>query len=406
VITEVDLKTVSESSQTYLPSHYEKSFGSILGADVHSFSFWKGRVALYAILLALGIGEGDEVILPGFTCVVVPNAVRLTGAKPVYIDILPGTYHLDPARVEAAITPRTRAIIIQHTFGIPGSLDPILGIGATHNLYLIEDACHTLGSTYRGKSLGLFGDAAFFSSQWSKPYTTGLGGMAVTRSNEIAANLDAVQRSFEAPPAAAQAKLALQYGIYQRFYSPQVYWTAQASLQRLSRLGLFVGSSSDSELAGEMPVDHRWRMAPYQERAGLKKLARVPDGIAQRQMITRLYDMGLSETGWPTAYRCGETVLLRYPVCVSNKEELLDLARKERIELGSWFETPLHPAPLNQHAVFDYQLGQCPNAERTARQVVNLPMHAWMTLAEAELVLQFFLKHARSPGSQHLSLSL
>jgi perosamine synthetase len=106
-------------------SPYETAFAAYFDPAAHAFSFWKGRVALYAILLALDLEPGDEVILPGFTCVVVPNAVRLASCKPVYVDIEPDSYHLDPAGVEAAITSRTRAILVQHTFGMPGPLEAV-----------------------------------------------------------------------------------------------------------------------------------------------------------------------------------------------------------------------------------------------------------------------------------------
>ena len=108
---------------------YEQAFSGMFGPDVRSFAFWKGRVALYAILQALGVGAGDEVLIAGFTCVVVPNAVRFLGAQPVYADISIGSYNLDPASAAQAITPRTRAMIVQHTLGIPAPLEELLATG-------------------------------------------------------------------------------------------------------------------------------------------------------------------------------------------------------------------------------------------------------------------------------------
>ena len=135
----------------------------MLGPDVRSFAFWKGRVALYAILQALGVGAGDEVLIAGFTCVVVPNAVRFLGAKPVYADISIGSYNLDPASAAQAITPLTRAMIVQHTLGIPAPLEELLALAKLHNLAVIEDCAHSLGSTYCGNPLGTFGNAAFLA---------------------------------------------------------------------------------------------------------------------------------------------------------------------------------------------------------------------------------------------------
>ena len=106
-------------------SPYEHDFAAVLGDGLTARSFWKGRVALFAILRALGIAPGDEIVLPGFTCVVVPNAMRLMGATPVYADIEAGGYNIDPALAAERVTERTRAMLIQHTFGIPARIDEL-----------------------------------------------------------------------------------------------------------------------------------------------------------------------------------------------------------------------------------------------------------------------------------------
>ncbi|MEK9149797.1 MAG: DegT/DnrJ/EryC1/StrS family aminotransferase, partial [Candidatus Desantisbacteria bacterium] len=163
---------------------YEDTYKRYLGVSYAS-SFWKGRVALYAILKALGIGEGDEVLVEGFTCVVVPNAVIFAGAKPVYVPPDPKTYNMDISQIESKITSKTKAIIVQHTFGLPSDMDSTLDIAKRHNLRVIEDCAPALGADYKGRKVGTFGDAAFFSSQWSKVISTGLGGVAVTNDPEI-----------------------------------------------------------------------------------------------------------------------------------------------------------------------------------------------------------------------------
>lgn len=387
------LATSLDQKEDIAQDEYEAAFSRLLGPDVRAFAFWKGRVALYAILQALGVGTGDEVLIAGFTCVVVPNAVRFAGAMPVYADIAPGSYNLDPASAECAITPRTRAMIVQHTLGLTAELDELLALAEQHNLAIIEDCAHALGSRYRGKHVGMFGDAAFFSSQWSKPYTTGLGGIAITRNPDLAMRLAKVQQAFAMPTANAQRRLSLQYQLYQRFFSPQLYWFAQGMLRRAGRMGVAVGSSDAIELGGSMSADHRWRMARPQRLAGLRQLESMSAGINHRRMLATRYDACLDAAGWPTAARDEETVLLRYPVLMRNKQRLLHAARHARIELGSWFETPLHPIPLSEHATFGYAPGQCPNAEATAERIVNLPLHGRVTVDEADRVLNFLLKH-------------
>ncbi|HPY80345.1 MAG TPA: DegT/DnrJ/EryC1/StrS family aminotransferase, partial [Bacteroidales bacterium] len=135
---------------------FECEFAKQLSKNV-AFSFWKARVALYAILKGMGIGDGDEVILPGYTCVMDVNPIKYLGAKPVYVDIEPAMYNINPDLIEAKITGRTRLIIAQHTYGYPCDMDRILAIAARRGLPVIEDCCLSLGSTYKGKPVGAFG---------------------------------------------------------------------------------------------------------------------------------------------------------------------------------------------------------------------------------------------------------
>jgi perosamine synthetase len=370
-------------------SRYEETFANTISA-YSAHTFWKGRVALYAILKALQIGSGDEVILPAFTCVVVPNIVRFTGATPVYVDISPNSYNIDPEEVVKHITANTRALIIQHTFGIPADLHILLKIAKDYRLTVIEDCAHALGSTYNGQPLGTFGIAAFFSSQWSKPYTTGLGGIAVTFDTEMAERLKAVQSEFSEPPLVRRMQLHLQYALYQRLFSPRLYWLAIGTLQRLSQYGLFIGSSSNDELNGDMPSDTTWRMSVFQARVGLERIRHLSQNMAHRQELVELYSKYLQTRSWrlTTTPKQASTIYLRYPIRVANKWPLLHEASTKRIELGGWFETVLHPVRRSLER-FGYQQGQCPIAEQTANEVVNLPLHSRVSAKEAYRIVEF-----------------
>jgi perosamine synthetase len=152
-----------------------------------------GTAGLHLCVRALGIGPGDEVIVPSFAFVAVANAVRYEGATPVFVDIEPHTFNLDPVCVEAAITPRTRAIVAVHTFGYPAAMEAILEIGRRHGLRVIEDACEAIGATYRGRPVGSFGDAAVFAFYPNKQITTGEGGMVVTGDARLAREMRAMR---------------------------------------------------------------------------------------------------------------------------------------------------------------------------------------------------------------------
>ena len=145
------------------------------------FLFWKGRVGLYAILKSLGIKDGDEIILPAFTCVVAVNPITYLGAKPVYVDIDPMTYNMDVSMIERKVTGKTKAILAQNTFGLAADLDGIFEVANRYKLGVIEDCAHGVGGFHKGKPNGTIADASFFSSQWNKPFSTGLGGYAITK---------------------------------------------------------------------------------------------------------------------------------------------------------------------------------------------------------------------------------
>ena len=152
----------------------------------HALSVTSCTAALHLAVYALGLGEGDEVIVPAFTWITSANCVEYVGAKTVFADVDPDTFNLCPNAFEAAITPRTRAVLPVHLFGLSADMDPILKIAKKHNLFVIEDAACAIGSTYKGNLVGGFGDAGCFSFHPRKVITTGEGGMLTTNSGELA----------------------------------------------------------------------------------------------------------------------------------------------------------------------------------------------------------------------------
>ncbi|MFI5098048.1 MAG: DegT/DnrJ/EryC1/StrS family aminotransferase [Candidatus Acidiferrales bacterium] len=155
--------------------------------SAHAIGVSSGTAGLHLCVRALGIGEGDEVIVPSFAFIAVANAVRYERAVPVFVDIEPETLNLDPARIEAAITSRTKAILVVHTFGCPADLAAILEIARRHHLCVIEDACEAIGAEFDGRKVGGWGDAGVFAFYPNKQITTGEGGMVVTENPRIAA---------------------------------------------------------------------------------------------------------------------------------------------------------------------------------------------------------------------------
>jgi perosamine synthetase len=356
---------------------FETSFVQWVGLS-NAFSFWKGRVALYAILKAMGVKDGDEVILPGYTCVMDVNPIKYLGAKPVYVDIEPSTFNMNPALLESKITPKTKIVVAQHTYGYPCDMDVIMAIAAKRGVTVIEDCCLAFGSTYKGKTVGTFGKAAYFSFQWNKPFTTGLGGMALTSDADLAEKIKGLCNSDLYMPSAKEVMmLAAQLAVYRMFIYPRTTALAQNIFRYLTKKGAVVGSSSAAEYNPQMAADFFKGMSSIQARSGLRQLAKIESNVAHRRQMAELYDKLLAEKGWPTRQYDKlviDPMMVRYPVRIKEKNKAIQQAASAGIELGTWFECPLHPIETPMEA-YDYKIGMCPEAEKASKETVNLPLH-------------------------------
>lgn len=159
----------------------------------HALAVSSGTAGLHLCLCAMGIGAGDEVIVPSFTFIAAANAIRYVGADPVFVDIEPRTLNLNPSQIEPAITARTRAIMVVHSFGFPAEMDSILAVARKYSLLVIEDACEAIGAEYLGQRVGSFGDAAVLAFYPNKQITTGEGGMVLTRDPGLARQIKALR---------------------------------------------------------------------------------------------------------------------------------------------------------------------------------------------------------------------
>ncbi|MBZ5540579.1 MAG: DegT/DnrJ/EryC1/StrS family aminotransferase [Acidobacteriia bacterium] len=190
-ICEADILAVSGVLRTSRLSlgpkleEFESAMAQYAGAT-HAVAVNSGTSGLHLCMRGLGIGAGDEVIVPSFAFIAAANAIRYEKGIPVFVDVEPETLNLDPGRIEAAITDRTRGIVAVHTFGCPVELSEILEIARRRGLFVIEDACEAIGAEYDGRKVGPLGDAGVFAFYPNKQITTGEGGVIVTQNPEIA----------------------------------------------------------------------------------------------------------------------------------------------------------------------------------------------------------------------------
>ncbi|MEO8127846.1 MAG: DegT/DnrJ/EryC1/StrS family aminotransferase, partial [Bryobacteraceae bacterium] len=182
------LDTTWISSVGRFVTQFEDRFAQFCGTD-HAVGCNTGTAALHLALLGLGVGQGDEVIVPTLTFVATANAVRYCGGVPVFVDSESRTMNIDPAKIEARITAKTKGIVVVHLYGHPADMDPILAIARRRGLFVLEDGAEAHGATYRGRKIGSIGDAAAFSFFGNKIITTGEGGMVTTNSASLAARI-------------------------------------------------------------------------------------------------------------------------------------------------------------------------------------------------------------------------
>jgi len=380
-------------------SRYQTAFADWCNTS-NAFAFWKGRVAMYAILKGLDIKDGDEVILPGYTCVVDVNPIKYLGAKPIYVDIEPDTFNMNSALLKSKITPKTRIIVAQHTYGYPCDMDAIMAIAAKRDVMVIEDCCLSFGSTYKGKTVGTFGKAAYFSFQWNKPFTTGLGGMAITNDDVLAERIEQICKSQLVQPSIKEKMMLLaQLMVYRAFIYPGTTALAQSIFRTLTKKGVIVGSSKyDEYSAAPAEADFFKAMSCIQAKSGLRQLKKIEANIAHRKKMAEVYDALLAEKNWPDRKydkSVIDPVMVRYPVRIKEKAKALEQAAAAGVELGSWFDSPLHQITTSLEA-YDYKIGMCPEAEKASQEVVNLPLHPRANEKTARRTVNFVTRFAKA----------
>ena len=248
--------------------------------------------------------------------------------------------------------------------------------------------------------MGNFGVAAYYSFQWNKPYTSGLGGMATTSDPDLATKIAAIRDEQTVAPGAFEvAMLGCQLAVYRTLVYPRTTAMAQTIFRWLTKRGAAVGSSSTAEFSPDMPDGFLKRMSNMQARVGLRQLRRLDGAMAHRRRLVQTDDTLLDAIDWPRPKIPDhlDCVMVRYPVRTADKALALATAAKHFVELGSWFECPLHPIETPLEA-YGYHPGMCPEAERASREVVNLPVHPRANVATARRTVKFISRIGPAPA--------
>jgi len=372
----------------------------------YAIYFNSGRSALIAILDALGIKKGDEILLQAFTCNSAVNPILNLGAKPVFVDI-DETLNLNPEDLKKKITEKSKAVMIQHTFGWPAKIDEISEICKEHNLYLIEDCAHSLGAEYKSKKSGLpaealakagtFGDAAFFSFGRDKIISSVFGGMAVTNNDEIGERIKEFQEKLDFPS---------NFWIFQQLLHPiltnYLVLPAYGINSNLGRiiLGLFHVFKILSkgvyrkEKEGEIPKYFPKKFSNALAILALNQFKKLERFNEHRREIANFYEDELKNTKFilPLA-KSRENIIptfMRYPILTNlDPEKILREARKRKIYLDDgWRKTPIVP-PDTKIDKMKYSFGSCPKVEEIVPKIFNLPTHINISLKDAQKIIEF-----------------
>lgn len=354
-------------------SAYETTFAKLLGRG-RCFGFATGRMALYAILQTLNIQPGDEVIIPAFTCVVVPNAIIYAGAKPIYCDIETERFSINPRELETKITPRTKAIIAQHTFGIPCLIDDIMKIGAKYDIPVIEDCAHTIGASDKGRPLGAIGYASFFSTDHTKIISTGIGGIAFSRNAECLKKLEDIYNETPFLSSWQIRRQILTFALFFYLTHPRVYWLSKYFLAFLikSRLAMFITDYLSITKPTHYPFPAR--LADVHAEIGISQLSSLRPNLDGRKEAVNAFEQITRANDTIFANQDLQCAWLRYPILIENRSAFLKDLEKY-FDLGIWFTTVTECRNSNFEAV-GYTAGTCPVAEKIVGQIVSLPTHA------------------------------
>lgn len=336
----------------------EEGLEKYLGAP-HVLAVTSGTAALHLALKCFDFKPGDEVITTPMTFVASLNTIVHAGAKPVLIDVDLKTRNIDVSKIEAAITSRTKAILPVHFAGIPVDLDPLYKIAQKHNLRVLEDSAHAIGTHYKGKVIGSFGDTQAFSFHPNKVMTTGEGGCISTRDSELA----------------REVKVQRFHGIDREAFNRHEK-----------------GGRQDYDV---IQPGYKYNMLDLQAAIGIHQLAELEGFIAKRQLLVDRYNeelAGWSELTLPELpnFDCRVSWYLYAPLInteVANMSRDTFMQKMQEYNIGTGYHH--HAAHLYTYyqETYGYKRGQFPNAETISDRIVSLPLFANMTLGDQDRVI-------------------
>jgi dTDP-4-amino-4,6-dideoxygalactose transaminase len=323
--------------------------------------------------------------------VALPNTIKLFGAIPVYIDIEENTYNMDTEKIREKITARTKAIIIQHTFGNPADIEKILAIAKEHNLKTIEDCAHSLGAKYKGEKTGTFSDASFFSFGRDKVISSVSGGTVIAKDRVLIEKIESIRNEmpFEEKRDIIR-KLLHPIITFKALHTYNFFYLGKIVMFLSFRYNILDKAYTKAEKNGESRKDFPRRMPNALAELALHQMKLLGRFNRHRMRVSQRYAKNIKNesVGLPQTLPFAKNIFLWYTITVEDKKAFIKKAAEKNIILGDWFPQAIGPIEVNLQKA-GYEIGSCPVAEKISSSCVNLPTHHNIHRKEAQRVIDF-----------------
>lgn len=354
-------------------NEYEELLKEKLVSD-NIYTFASGRMGFYSILKSIDIQKDDEIIIPSFTCIVVPNAIIYAGAKPIYCDINEQDFNIDVLKIESLITSKTKVLYAQHTFGQICNIEEIIRIAKKYNLIVIEDTALALGAKLNNKYAGTIGDFGYFSTDRSKVINTGLGGIVSVNNSKYNCTFEKYYSNVPFLDEAIISKIAKTFVINVITLDPRFYWLGKfinAVLSKLRFMTYFLDESfTKKEHIKKYPYPAR--LSNLLSKIGVSQMQNLEDNIKNRKKVAKYFNDILNI--YTDSYiEDSKNIFLRYSFLVNNRD-YWEEKFSSKIDLSIWFKTIASGRNDNFEEIY-YKIGSNNVSEYVCEHIFNLPTH-------------------------------
>ena len=338
------------------------------------YTFASGRMGFYSILKTIGIKEGDEVIIPSYTCIVVPNAILYSGAKPIYCDINKDDFNIDVSQIEKLITSKTKVLYAQHTFGQMCDVEAIVQLAKKYSLIVVEDTALAIGASKDGVFAGTIGDFGYYSTDRSKVINTGLGGIVSVNNEKYIEKFEDYYTQLPFIDETYTKKIAYTFVLNLITLNPHIYWLGKFTNAVLSKLKLLTYFLDEPfhKLEEIKSYPYPAKLSNILANIGISQIKSLDNNLKNRKKIVKYYNKILNI--YTAEYvNSNENIFLRYSFLVNNRN-YWEKRFSSKIDLSIWFKT-IASGKNDNFEEINYEFGINETSEYVCEHIFNLPTH-------------------------------